>query len=378
MYDCAKLGAAMTPFERAGDPHGQPMIESIQIRNFRSFSDTLITGCGRVNVIVGDNGSGKTSLLEAVVLAAGPSPEMALRSRAWRGLGSQSLQGSPAEIEKALWADLFHNFDLSKTAFVGLKGSEEHSRSVTVTYQQVTSTYVPASPGKRVHKETIFHERPLLFEWKGPKEFEKEVRPYWEDGALKIPPVPDIRIHSAFFAANHTYAAFEAVNNFSALSREFKAKEFVERFKHFFQGIKDVSIEVSAGQPLLFAEKDDLPAKIPLSLASSGMAKLAAILLGISSHPGGVVIIDEIESGFYYRILPKVWESILALAQHYDVQVFASTHSLECLRAAAQVAKGDVKSFGLMRTVLEGGTTKVRNIPAARFVAAMDEDIELR
>ena len=56
---------------------GYQMVDSVNIRNFRSFSDVKIDGCRRINIIVGENGSGKTALLEALFLAAGVSPELA-------------------------------------------------------------------------------------------------------------------------------------------------------------------------------------------------------------------------------------------------------------------------------------------------------------
>jgi predicted ATPase len=128
----------------------------------------------------------------------------------------------------------------------------------------------------------------------------------------------------------------------------------------------------------LFASVKDLSEKIPVSLASGGTNKLAAILLAFSAYPGGIVIIDEIESGFYYKKLPLVWQSILTLAKAFDVQVFASTHSGECLRAAAALAESSPEDFCLYRTVNNSGSTSVRQIGSQKLIAAMEEDIELR
>ena len=55
------------------------MVNSFSIKNFRSFNEVKVEGCKRINLIVGDNGSGKTALLEALFLAAGVSPELLLR-----------------------------------------------------------------------------------------------------------------------------------------------------------------------------------------------------------------------------------------------------------------------------------------------------------
>jgi AAA15 family ATPase/GTPase len=63
------------------------MIHSIDIRNFRCFERLEIGNCRRINLLVGDNGSGKTALLEAIFLALskrlpGRSPAHEIRSPA--------------------------------------------------------------------------------------------------------------------------------------------------------------------------------------------------------------------------------------------------------------------------------------------------------
>ena len=111
---------------------GYQMVDSVSIQNFRSFNDVKIDNCRRINIIVGENGSGKTALLEALFLAAGVSPELAMRTRTWRGFDGGMMSGSHEDLHQALWADLFHKFQTSKSALVSLKGSTEHTRSVVV------------------------------------------------------------------------------------------------------------------------------------------------------------------------------------------------------------------------------------------------------
>ena len=60
---------------------GGLMIKEIDIRNYKCFEHLKIQDCRRVNVIVGDNGSGKTALLEAMFMALGSTSEMVLRFR---------------------------------------------------------------------------------------------------------------------------------------------------------------------------------------------------------------------------------------------------------------------------------------------------------
>src|SRR5262245_52823116 len=101
------------------------MIHSFVIRNFRSFNDQEVEDCRRVNIIVGDNGSGKTALLEALFLAAGVSPELVIRTRSWRGYESGGMSGTHEDLHEALWGDLFHKLRSNQPALVSLKGRAE-------------------------------------------------------------------------------------------------------------------------------------------------------------------------------------------------------------------------------------------------------------
>jgi predicted ATPase len=108
------------------------MVDAFSIRNFKSFDDVHVRDCTQINVIVGDNGSGKTGLLEALFIAAGLSPELALRTRSWRGMESAPGSGRLDELEHALWGDLFHKFQVDRPAVVALRGAGEQERSVTI------------------------------------------------------------------------------------------------------------------------------------------------------------------------------------------------------------------------------------------------------
>ncbi len=64
------------------------------------------------------------------------------------------------------------------------------------------------------------------------------------------------------------------------------------------------------------------------------MNRLASMLLAMSEIPNGLMFIDEIENGIHYSVQTKVWKAIGQMARELDIQVFATTHSLEMVRAA--------------------------------------------
>ena len=73
---------------------------------------------------------------------------------------------------------------------------------------------------------------------------------------------------------------------------------------------------------------------VPLPLMGEGIGRLLSIILAIANTKGGTVLIDEIENGFHHSVLTKVWEAIGDVARRGETQIFATTHSIECIRAA--------------------------------------------
>jgi len=371
----------MMPLKRGRPcPAGYQMVDSFAIRNFRGFNEVKVEDCRLINVLVGDNGSGKTTLLEALFLAAGVSPEIAVRTRGWRGQENQQLSGSHEDIIEALWADMFYMFRTNQAAFVSMKGSGEENRSVSVFLNRVGQVRaIPPDrkrPAAKVRVEPVL--TPIEFRWKIQGLPDVIVEPKFQGNELSFPPVPARPIRAAFFASNRTSGPLETAGRFSELSRSFIENDFVERFTRVFPTIKNIGVELSAGTPLLFASVEGLPRKIPLNLASGGMNKLAAILLSITDQSGGIVIVDEIENGFFHKRLPIIWETLLDFARLYRCQLFVSTHSDECLQAAAALAKEAPDEFCMMRTVKEGDGTKVRRFDGERFASAILADVEVR
>jgi hypothetical protein len=355
------------------------MVDSIVIRNFRSFRDVKIDDCRRINIIVGDNGSGKTALLEALFLAAGVSPELALRTRSWRGFEGGRMSGTHEDLHHALWADLFFKFQTNQPALIALKGKDEQTRSVTVTlYKRGRVRAVPPSRHRTGAPVKVVPDRtPIEFKWKIRGLPDITVAPTITEDKLVFPPISDSYVRAEFYAANRVPSA-DIVGRFSDLSREFNEGPFIERFGEHYPKIKNLSIELSSGAPMLFATVEGLPEKFPLGLASGGMVKLATLLLSMSDQAGGIILIDEIENGFYHERLPMVWNSLLDFARQYDCQIFASTHSAECLNAVARLAEKNADEFSMLRTVSEDDGTKVLRFEGERFADAILGNIEVR
>jgi AAA15 family ATPase/GTPase len=118
---------------------------------------------------------------------------------------------------------------------------------------------------------------------------------------------------------------------------------------------------------------------VPLPLMGEGMTRLASIVLAIAEAQNGVVLIDEIENGFYHSLLVKVWQLVAEAGRLFNTQVFATTHSLECIQAASKAyEKSQAHDFRLHR--LEPAQKNVRAVTYDKkeLLAALDAGLEVR
>ena len=118
---------------------------------------------------------------------------------------------------------------------------------------------------------------------------------------------------------------------------------------------------------------------VPLPLMGEGMVRLADMMLNIGNAQDGVVLIDEIENGLHYTILHKVWEAIEQATREFNTQLFATTHSLECIIAAHRAfSKSEKYDFRLHRLDLIDDLIHVVTYDKDSLEAAIETGLEVR
>lgn len=70
---------------------------------------------------------------------------------------------------------------------------------------------------------------------------------------------------------------------------------------------------------------------LPLRSMGDGINRILTIILALVNASDGCLLIDEFENGLHYTVQEKIWEIIFALSEKLNVQVFATTHSNDCL-----------------------------------------------
>lgn len=354
------------------------MIDAVGIENFRCFEKAELSDLRPINIIVGRNSSGKTALLEALFLALGATPELVFRLNRWRGMGESIRLSSDRRSYESLWQYLFYSTEENRTISIKLTdkltGSSSLNRSLKVFYKPGESHLTLPISGEDIDSARIL---PITFEWTDANGKVASVQPMITPQGLKVGSAGDA-VPAALISSFLVPTPQENASRFSELSKADQEKEFIELFRREFPWIENLSIQISGGISQVFVTLSSMRVKVPITMVSGGVNKLLTILLAMANFPKGVVLIDELENGFYFDRLLPIWSLILRFAQQYDTQVFVTTHGRECLRAALPVMKINEDDFRLIRLEREASHSIARLYGGKDSRRAIEQDIEVR
>jgi AAA15 family ATPase/GTPase len=349
------------------------MIDRLVANNFRCFESLNLSHLTRINVIVGDNASGKTALLETIFFGAAGNPEVATRLRVLRGLDLIQTVSRDRSGYEALWRELFFGFDQSKTVSAQIIGSVGNNRLTEMLYKAGDTT-LPLNGHGEPNILRLITFRGVDSTGKNfdiqPEITERGITPALAGEAAPI----------SFFSATIRSNASEAARGFSDLSKMNEHLEIVAEIKKEFDFIQDFSIEIDSGGGLLYATLKGQKYKVRLGLVSAGLDRLVSFLVGIQKQAKGVVLIDEGDNGIYYKRLESMWRMLHTFSVRHETQLFISTHSEECLKAILPTLAKRQDDFLLihLQRSKTGVSPTVHMISGANMRAAIESGIELR
>ena len=334
----------------------QPSVPEIHIPNlsiggFRGIADLSISRLGHVTLIAGDNNSGKTSILEAVrLLTDGAAPEvirdiLQLREENVEGLSYDRL--SP-DGENFLVSALFHGFPEISDAFAPIRiSSHNGSRQVLLEvdwFQEVlgedgSARLIPISDELSAEYEIV----PALV--------------VVADRATRIYPIDRInRLTSAgrpSMRRGADRARSRFVNSSSTERTELLGPlwdniALTDREPYVLEALRIIDPEISAvsmvGERSIrqsrtaVVRSDQFLRRVPLKSFGDGMNRLFGIILSLVNVNDSVLLVDEFENGLHFSVQLNVWRMIFGLVRQLNVQVIATTHSLDCVLGFAQAA----------------------------------------
>ena len=329
------------------------MYQWFQVKNYRGLADLRLDNFQRVNLITGMNNVGKSNLLEALFIHSGAyNPNLILTVRTLRGLDR-------LKVELGSWAK--SPFGLS--FFRGnITVPIEFSGEDRVTGHRITRLNVVKEPSELPpiprYVEELSDEvrRPGVASSAEPIQglkLESEVNGNLQSWNLVLtlnqmytvpsPSSPPFQTHYTLFLGGETEAEL-----YTNLVKKGKESVVLNVLKIIDPRLQSVFLLSEADKTRLWGRLDF--GTLPLLDMGGGILRLVNYAIRIANSADGVVLIDEIDNGLHYSILPQIWRFIGDLAKEFNTQVFATTHSRDCVRAAHQafLASGDY-DFSLYR-----------------------------
>ena len=342
------------------------LIKSLQIKGFRVLSELSIAPLGRVNLITGKNNAGKSSLLEAIrILVTGGALRTLIDI-----LNYREELGLPGETERtylptdlAPFCNLFSGFpDLasSKPGFsVAAEGELPASMARIAANigwfvriadsERLGFSYKPAS-ADLFGGEDAFPALDLTIGGRQrivPLErFQQRRSPMRAEADTA--PLPCVYLDP--FSSRSTSqmgALWDAIALTDVEPEIVKALQIVSR------DIQAVSVvgsdERGSRARTAIARSSVHAAPVPLRTFGDGVNRLFGVILSLCNARNGVLLVDEIENGLHYSVQTEIWRTLFRLSHTLNVQVFATSHSWDCVRAFQQAASESPQDGVLIR-----------------------------
>jgi ABC-type cobalamin/Fe3+-siderophores transport system ATPase subunit len=349
------------------------MISELRISNFRCYKDLKITGFKTLNIIVGDNGAGKTALLEAIFLVLNNNAEISLRMKAHRGFENQ-YTGTIGLIEEALWREYFNDGNWDEPIQIETRGTEPHSRKLSIVKSNEISAYSVVAGSEDQQRPS-----PIQFEWEGAEGNKFTARAIVAGNGIQVPAGPPVYPETFLFPANTSVSSTEVAQRFSVLSQVGDEVDFIKLFTREFPIIKGLSIEVVGGLPVVHATLSGARKKQAINSVSGGINRTLAIMLTMAISSGSVVLADEIENGLYHKHKLPVVRSLVQMTQEKRSQLFLTTHDEEWLKALVEASERELRDIALFRVERdESGYPHVVRFDGLDLEAAIEYGADVR
>jgi len=358
------------------------MYKSFKVRNFRCFEELDVGPLAHINLVAGKNNVGKTALLEALWLHYGYyNPELPMMLNRFRGFNRVKRE--------EFYQDIFNGFDRDKIIKLTSHDYNDETFSLQITVREQYTSHVSLSDRPAIggngdetlssdvtgQETTSPVQTEVIFEAKGGI----EAHAYVELDNIRFERPKEVKEPSAIFQSARTRENFQILaSRFGDLEVIKRQTEIVEALSVVEPRLEDLTIRYEMDTPVIYGDigTDRL---MPLAYMGDGVGRLLQIVLAIPQARDGALLVDEIENGLHYSVMREVWEVVSNIATAYNVQVYATTHSYECVQAAYQaLADKGQDEFALHRLERVEGKIEAVTYDREMLEAAFELDAEVR
>ena len=199
---------------------------------------------------------------------------------------------------------------------------------------------------------------------------------HWEDDPLSArASAPELRralyVGSGLLGSTATAALFGRVSGTVAEAYIVSALQLIEP--------SVVRLGLGLSPPQVFVGLAGEPDRFPLGHFGEGMSRLFSLSATLALAFGKVVLVDDIDTGLHVSAMAKMWRLVLEATKNLDIQLFATTHSDDCLRGlAAALLELPSHQSDVTLHRLERGADKTVAYDGEEIIQSAERDIEVR
>ena len=371
-------------------------LPSLSIRGFRGIRALDIPRLGRVTLLAGKNGAGKTTALEAVQLYA-----LRGRGEVLSTLPRRHEEFAPAideDGEERILPDfsaLFHGRDVLPESRIEI-GPRNGTGEGRLKIEAAAPNRKLAERLKKLRRYAVL-DRPLVVQvsfanrkWQAPW----FLTTYADDGRRRnigsyqvlvddqdpLPAAMKCQFLGPGLLSNEEVTELwdrivltdDEVRTVEALNLVLDDKadrvamigEMHGRFRRI--GRRAVVKLRDGGRP------------VPLRSLGDGATRMLGVALALAGSRGGFLVIDEVENGIHYSVHEDFWRMVLRAAEENDIQVFAATHSLDCVRGFGRAVANSESEAILARLERRDEHTRAVLYSKQEIKTVADQGIEVR
>jgi len=345
------------------------------IQNFRGIEQLTIDDLKMVNLLVGRNNCGKTSVLEAFFLLSGMSnPQLPVNIHVFRDLifsSDEDFSYMFKDLDFSIPISISGNLDEKKRKLTINPLYAKYSTNNNIKQKQILPPQDTLPVSTSIVR--IVEGLDLQFQSDLNRQFNARISLKEKETRIK-----------GKYKENLRCSFINPKTIMNQIDRRMEKLLVQKELDHVISVLKEIEPQVSdirmgaGGMIYIDVGKKKL---LPINIVGDGMRRLLSILATIADMKNGIVLIDEIENGFHYSSLAVVWKALFKACREYNVQLVATTHSYECIEACSKcykVFEPDGDDLRLYRIDRKGKKHEVHSYSAEVLETGIEKDFEVR
>ena len=318
------------------------MFNKIEIERFRGIRYASIDGLKQINLFFGKNNCGKSSVLESLFLASGPSnPLLPLYVNIGRGYNKARLNDLKFD---------FYNLDSSLPIHIRVENEETRDLRINL-FAQKQNDVLLSDKDPNILSNVEEGKYGLKFEFKiKDKPFVSQLRfdsTNPEKATRIVPKDYTESLRCVYLSPKYDFSA-----SIEGLKNILQNKD-----EHFIvDGLKIIEPRV---RDFIFTDQEmlvdvGLAKRIPVNMMGDGARKIVSLLTAVYDCKDGALLVDELSNGFHYSVMGDLWKVLISAAIRNNTQLFITTHDIDSIKglrdAALENHKDMVSTFKLLKT----------------------------